>query len=77
MDNKIVQDTSFIGKLLKRTRPVDIDLDLGILYELKDGRRGAIQALAIFSERIMRLSIYLCPVMNAQGILKVRMNMFI
>ncbi|HRK97526.1 MAG TPA: Tellurium resistance protein TerA [Alphaproteobacteria bacterium] len=43
-DNKIVQDTSFIGKLLKRTRPVDIDLDLGILYELKDGRRGAIQA---------------------------------
>lgn len=37
-------DTSFLGRLMKKTKPCDIDLDLGILYEMKDGSRGAIQA---------------------------------
>jgi tellurite resistance protein TerA len=37
-------DTSFMGKLLKRKVAVDIDLDLGVLYEMKDGSRGAVQA---------------------------------
>lgn len=43
-DNQTQKDQSFLGKLLKRDKPVDIDLDLGILYELQDGHRGAIQA---------------------------------
>lgn len=43
-DNQDVADTSFIGKLLKKKKPANIDLDLGILYELHDGTRGAVQA---------------------------------
>ncbi len=43
-DNQAVADTSFLGKLLKKTKLADIDLDLGILYELQDGSKGAIQA---------------------------------
>ncbi len=43
-DNQLVADTSFIGKLLKKQKTADIDLDLGILYELQDGTKGAIQA---------------------------------
>jgi tellurite resistance protein TerA len=43
-DSREVADTSFLGRLFKRTRPVNIDLDLGLLYELQDGHRGAIQA---------------------------------
>lgn len=43
-DNQQVADTSLLGKLFKKVKPVNIDLDLGILYELHDGRRGAIQA---------------------------------
>lgn len=43
-DNQLVPDTSFLGKLLKKSKPADIDLDLGILYELYDGTKGAIQA---------------------------------
>ena len=43
-DNQMVADTSFLGKLLKKTKSADIDLDLGILYELNDGTKGAIQA---------------------------------
>ncbi|HNQ91577.1 MAG TPA: Tellurium resistance protein TerA [Alphaproteobacteria bacterium] len=43
-DNQTQPDTSFLGKLFKKSKPVDIDLDLGILYELKDGSRGAVQA---------------------------------
>ena len=43
-DNQMVADQSFIGKLLKKTRPADVDLDLGILYEMQDGTKGAIQA---------------------------------
>ncbi len=43
-DNQLVPDTSFFGKLLKKAKPANIDLDLGILYELHDGTKGAIQA---------------------------------
>lgn len=45
-DNQMgTPDTSFFGKLLgRKPKPIDIDLDLGILYELKDGQRGAVQA---------------------------------
>lgn len=43
-DNQLVPDKSLIGKLLKKQKPADIDLDLGILYEMKDGTKGAIQA---------------------------------
>lgn len=44
-NNVKVDDTSFFGKLLKRKLDANIDLDLGCLYEMQDGRRGAIQAL--------------------------------
>lgn len=44
-DSQAVQDGSFLGRMLKKTKPANIDLDLGILYELTDGRRGALQAL--------------------------------
>lgn len=43
-DNMMVPDETFWGKLLKRKKPADIDLDLGCLYELENGKRGAIQA---------------------------------
>lgn len=43
-ENQMVSDTSFLGKLLKKTKKADIDLDLGILFEHQDGTRGAIQA---------------------------------
>ncbi len=43
-NNKVEADQSFLCKLFKRSKPVNIDLDLGILYELHDGHRGAIQA---------------------------------
>jgi tellurite resistance protein TerA len=43
-DNFKVRDQSFIGKMLKKTKKVEVDLDLGCLYELQDGTRGALQA---------------------------------
>lgn len=43
-DNRDIPDTSFMGKLLKRTKPANCDIDLGIFYELVDGTRGIIQA---------------------------------
>ncbi|MCB1652004.1 MAG: Tellurium resistance protein TerA [Alphaproteobacteria bacterium] len=43
-DNIHVQESGFFGKILKKTRRVGVDLDLGCLYELQDGTRGAIQA---------------------------------
>lgn len=43
-DQGVEDDTSFLGKMLKRKKLVDIDLDIGCLYELEDGSRGAIQA---------------------------------
>ncbi len=43
-DAQDMPDLSLLGRLMKKTKPFDIDLDLGILYEMKDGSRGAIQA---------------------------------
>jgi len=42
-DNLFVEDTALFG-LIKKKRKANIDLDLGCLYELEDGTRGAIQA---------------------------------
>ena len=44
-NNVKVPDTSFIGRMLKRSTDANVDIDLGCLYEMTDGRRGAIQAL--------------------------------
>lgn len=43
-DNMQVQNAGFFGKLFKKVRNVGVDLDIGCLYELQDGTRGAIQA---------------------------------
>ena len=43
-DNIQVQESGFFGKVFKKVRNVGVDLDLGCLYELKDGTRGCIQA---------------------------------
>ena len=43
-DNRMVPDESFMGRLFHKKRMANIDLDLGCLYELQDGHRGAIQA---------------------------------
>lgn len=43
-DGRVEKVKSPLGKLMKRTRKIDVDLDIGCLYELKDGTRGAIQA---------------------------------
>ena len=43
-DNIHLQESGFFGKMFKKARKVGVDLDLGCLYELKDGTRGAIQA---------------------------------
>lgn len=43
-DTRRVKDQSFWGRMFKKEHEVDIDLDLGCLYELQDGHRGAIQA---------------------------------
>lgn len=43
-DNVHVQESGFIGKLFKKVRKVGVDMDIGCLYEMKDGTRGAIQA---------------------------------
>lgn len=42
--NKLVEEAGFINKLFKKARKQGIDLDLGCLYELQDGTRGAVQA---------------------------------
>lgn len=39
-----VKNVSFFGKLLGLTRSVQVDLDLGCMYELQDGSKGALQA---------------------------------
>jgi len=44
-DPIIKEDTSFLGKLLKKQKKNNVDLDIGCLYELQNGQRGAIQAL--------------------------------
>ncbi len=43
-DNVVLQDKSFFGKLLGKVQNVGVDLDIGCLYEMQDGTRGAIQA---------------------------------
>lgn len=43
-DNIATQKGGFIGRLIKKAAGKGVDLDLGCLYELKDGNRGCIQA---------------------------------
>lgn len=43
-DNIEVQQAGFFGKLLKKATRQGIDIDVGCLYELQDGNRGALQA---------------------------------
>ncbi len=43
-DNVEMAESGFVGKLLKKTLQVGVDLDIGCLYELSNGERGAIQA---------------------------------
>jgi len=43
-DNTQLRDAGLFEKLFKKARNVGVDLDLGCLYELQDGTRGAIQA---------------------------------
>lgn len=43
-DNIHVREAGLVGKVLKKMQSAGVDLDLGCLYELQDGTRGAIQA---------------------------------
>ncbi len=43
-DNLHLQETGLFTKLFKKVRKVGVDLDIGCLYEMQDGTRGAIQA---------------------------------
>ncbi len=43
-DNIEVQKAGFFGKLLKKATKQGVDIDVGCLYELHDGSRGALQA---------------------------------
>ena len=43
-DNVQVQQSGFFGKMLKKVQNTGVDLDIGCLYEMADGTRGAIQA---------------------------------
>ncbi len=43
-DNVSAQKSGFFGKILKKVTRKGVDLDLGCLYELEDGTRGALQA---------------------------------
>lgn len=43
-DNIATKDSGFFGKLLGKVTKKGVDLDLGCLYELEDGTRGALQA---------------------------------
>ncbi len=59
-DNQVVEEKSMFG-LIKKKKKANIDLDLGCLYEMKDGTRGAIQAFGelfgnLNSEPYIRLS---------------------
>ena len=40
----IEEGSGFFGKWFKKVRKVGVDLDIGCLYELQNGERGAIQA---------------------------------
>jgi len=43
-DNIRVEKSGLFGKWFKKVTKVGVDLDIGCLYELKDGTRGSIQA---------------------------------
>ena len=43
-DNIRVEESGFFGKMFKKARKIGVDLDIGCLYEMQDGTRGAIQA---------------------------------
>lgn len=43
-NNVVMESKGFWGRLFGRVRKVGIDLDLGCLYELANGKRGSIQA---------------------------------
>lgn len=43
-DNTHVENAGFFGKMFKKAQKKGVDLDIGCLYEMKDGTRGAIQA---------------------------------
>ncbi len=43
-ENVQVQKAGFFDKILKKVQNVGVDLDIGCLYEMADGTRGAIQA---------------------------------
>lgn len=73
-DNIPVQQSGFLGKLLKKTMRKGVDLDLGCLYELHDGQRGAIWPSATYMAPMMKSPISPCPVMNEQVMPRVMMN---
>ena len=50
-DNIQMKDAGFFERLFKKVRHVGVDLDLGCLYEMKDGTRGCLQA---FGEKFGR-----------------------
>jgi tellurite resistance protein TerA len=43
-DNIQVQQAGLLNKLMKKTVGAGVDVDIGCLYEMQDGTRGAIQA---------------------------------
>lgn len=43
-DNIQMQESGLFGKMFKKVQNVGVDLDIGCLYEMQDGTRGAIQA---------------------------------
>lgn len=43
-DNVVLNKKGFLGKLLGTVQKQGVDIDLGCLYELQDGTRGALQA---------------------------------
>jgi tellurite resistance protein TerA len=42
-DNIVTEEAGFFKKLLKKAKRQGVDIDLGCLYELKNGKRGALQ----------------------------------
>jgi len=51
-DNVKTKNAGFFSGLFKKARKVGVDLDVGCLYELQDGTRGALQA---FGEKFGQL----------------------
>lgn len=43
-DNIRIESEGVFGKLFKKVKKIGVDLDIGCMYELKDGRRGSVQA---------------------------------